>query len=75
MKMIKAAIIVIIAACLQTAGAYSSGAPTSVCTSMSPTGTGMTGAAAQSSQSPYILNISLPTFNAGEILLGCCTSL
>ncbi len=63
-------IIVVFVVFFQTAGAYSSGAPTSICTSMSPAGTGMTGASAQGSASPYVLNVSLTSMNAGDTLVG-----
>ncbi len=66
----KASIIVIFAVFIQKAGAYSSGAPTSICTSMSPVPSGMTGAAAQGSASPYVLNVSLTSMNVGNTLVG-----
>ena len=68
--MINASIILVFSAYFQTAGAYLSGAPTSICTSMSPAGTGMTGASAQSTPSPYVLNVSLGIMNAGDTLVG-----
>ncbi len=69
-KRTKGSIIIVVAVYFQTAGAYSSGAPTSVCTSMNPSGSGMTSATAQASQSPFILNVSLTSMNAGQTLEG-----
>ena len=71
----KSSIIVLFAVYFQTISGYSSGAPTSACDSMSPFGTAMTAASAQAISSPYILNVSLTSVNAGDMILGLMLSI
>ena len=63
-------LIVIVLVFCPKAEAYNSGAPTSVCTSMDPAGSAMTSSAAQTSTSPYMLNVSLYTITAGQSISG-----